>query len=119
MSEGLVTESFEKTKEFLAEYYPDFDYKAFVCGSWLMDPQLVDMLGENTNIAKFCKRFKPMCMKSSAKGVFSFVFLKYHTSNVVYEELPERTTLERKLKEHYLSGKCIYEMYGYIPKNKI
>ena len=119
MTEELVTESFNMTKEFLAEYFPDFKYKAFVCGSWLMDPQLVDMVGEESNIAKFCKRFKPCCVKSGANGVFTFVFMKYDVSNVVYEELPERTSLERKLKEKYLSGGAIYEMYGYIPKSKL
>ncbi len=119
MTDELVSESFAQTKAFIDEYFPDFKYKGFICGSWLMDPQLVDLLGEKTNIAKFCKRFKPICVKSAAQGIFSFVFLKYHTSNVNIEELPEGTTLERKVKQHYLDGKAIYEMIGYIPKDKI
>ena len=119
LSKELVDESFEKTKEFLAEYFPDFKYKGFVCESWLMDPQLVDMVGEDSNIAKFCKRFKPCCLKSSAMGVFNFVFLKYDVSNVDFNALPEKTTLERKIKEKYLSGGAIYEMCGYIPKSKL
>jgi hypothetical protein len=119
MTDELVSESFAQTKQFVEEYFPDFKYKGFICSSWLMDPQLVDMLGENANISKFCKRFKPICYRSTATGVFSFVFLKYHTSNVVIEELPERTSLERKIKQHYLDGKAIYEMFGYIPKDKI
>ena len=119
LSEELVNESFEKTKQFLAEYFPDFKYKGFVCESWLMDPQLVDMVGESSNIAKFCKRFTPCCLKSSAMGVFNFVFLKHDVSNIDYEALPENTTLERKIKEKYLSGGAIYEMCGYIPKSKL
>lgn len=119
LSEELVDESFELTKQFLAEYFPDFKYKAFVCESWLMDRQLLDMVGESSNIAKFCKRFSPCCIKSSATGVFNFVFLKHDVSDIDYESLPENTTLERKIKEKYLSGGAIYETLGYIPKNKL
>ena len=119
LSDELVNESFEKTKAFLAEYFPDFNYKAFVCGSWLMDPQLVTMMGEQSNIAKFCKRFRPCCMKSGGMGVFNFVYLIYDVSTVVFEELPENTSLERKLKKHYLDGNAIYEMYGYIPRSRL
>ena len=119
LSAELVDESFEATKQFLADYFPDFDYKGFVCESWLMDRQLVEMTGEGSNIAKFCKRFTPCCVKSNAGGVFNFVFMKYDLCDVVYEELSENTSLERKLKEKYLSGGAIYETYGYIPKNKL
>ncbi len=119
LSEELVTESFEKTRQFLADYFPDFKYKAFVCESWLMDRQLLDMVGESSNIAKFCKRFSPCCIKSNATGVFNFVFLKHDVSDIDYEALPENTTLERKIKEKYISGGAIYETYGYIPKNKL
>ena len=115
----LIDESFAQTKQFVAEYFPDFDYKAFVCGSWLMDDQLCDLLGEDKNISKFCRRFSKITRKSQGRAVFSFVFLLPHVSNVDYSKLPENTSLERVLKGHYLDGKAIYECYGYIPKGKI
>ena len=119
MTDELITLSFNETKEYLAKYYPDFDYKAFVCGSWLMDDQLVDLLGADKNISRFCERFDKIGRKSSGRAVFSFVYLLHDVKNVDYSALPERTTLERKLKNHYLEGKVIYENYGYIPKSRI
>jgi hypothetical protein len=119
MTDELISRSFDETKEFMAKYFPDFDYKAFVCGSWLMDDQLRDILGEDKNISKFCARFDKIGIKSGGRGVFSFVYLLPHTSEVDYNALPENTTLERLLKKHYLDGKAIYECYGYIPKNRI
>lgn len=119
MTDELISRSFEETKELMAKYFPDFDYKAFVCGSWLMDDQLRDILGEDKNISKFCARFDKIGRKSSGRSVFSFVYLLPHVTDVDYNALPENTTLERLLKKHYLDGKAIYECYGYIPRNRI
>jgi hypothetical protein len=60
-----------------------------------------------------------MSVESKGRAVFSFVFLKADVNNVVYEELPERTSLERALKKHYLDGGVIYEVEGFIPKDDI
>ncbi len=119
MTDELIEKSFDEAKEYLDKYYPDFDYKAFVCGSWLMDEQLIDLLGEEKNISRFCARFSKVGRKSSGRAVFSFVYLLHDVNNVDYEALPEKTSLERTLKKHYLEGKSIYEQYGYIPKSKL
>lgn len=113
LSEQVVDETLAETKEFLARYYPDFNYKAFYCGSWLLDPQLEQMLGESSNIVKFGKRFQRYTAKSGGEAVFNFVFRK---PNMEFElsELPEDTRLERALKAHYLDGKYIYEMRGHF-----
>ncbi len=119
MTPEKVDEAFAEAKEFLATCYPDFKYKAFKCESWLMDPELCKILGEDSNITKFINRFIPACLKSSGRGVFSFVFLQSNPAAAVVENLPEDTSLQRKIKQHYLDGGCIYEMHGFIPKDKI
>ena len=119
MTPEKVDAAFAEAKEFLATCYPDFNYKAFKCESWLMDPQLAKILGEDSNITKFVNRFIPACGRSAGRGVFSFVFLQPKPAETVIENLPEDTSLQRKLKEHYLNGGCIYEMHGFIPKDRI
>lgn len=108
-----VAKTLKDTREFVNKYYPEFKDCAFVCHSWLLDPQLVDMLGEDSNISKFCKRFNPITSKSGGNAVFGFVFLR-PDDNYTIEELPENTRLERALKKHYLNSKAIYEMHGYF-----
>ena len=108
-----VDESLEKSTIFFREYYPDYKYKAFVCYSWLMDPQLIDLLGPDKNIARFCNRFKKITTKSSGNSVFNYVFWK-PDMNFVLEELPENTSLERAVKKHYQDGKAIYGTTGYF-----
>lgn len=109
-----VEETLVQTKKFLAAHYPDYPYKAFCCNSWLLDPQLSLLLGAESNIAKFGKRFSPLTAKSDGNAVFGFVFLKPNPKCVDITALPESTRLERALKAHYLAGKCIYEVKGYF-----
>ena len=113
LTPALVDETLVQFREFLEKYYPDYDYKAFVCASWLMDPQLDTLLPEDSNIVRFSRRFKRMARKSLGDGVFNFVFSK-PDMNFDIRELPETTRLERALKQHYLSGKAVYEMNGFI-----
>jgi hypothetical protein len=100
-------------REFMATYFPDYAYKAFFCGSWLLDPQLGDLLGHDSNIALFGKRFTPVCTKNDGYGVFRFAFLK-PDNNFAFEDLPEDTRLQRAVKKHYLDGKAIYAMHGFF-----
>ena len=110
-----VEETLRMSREFIEKYFPEYDYKAFFCGSWLLDRQLVDILGEEANISKYCKRFTPLAVKSGGKSVFTFVFNK-PDQNFEISELPENTRLERALKAHYLSGGAIYETFGFFMK---
>lgn len=110
---AAVDETLEETKRFLKEYFPDYEYKGFYCGSWLLDPQLEQLLGEDSNIVRFGKRFRRVTAKSGGRAVFNFVFLTLDPE-VDLAALPENTRLERALKQHYLDGKCIYEMHGFF-----
>ena len=113
LDDGLVTETMAEIRELLATYFKDVDYRAFVCLSWMMDPQLDGMLGPDANITKFRRRFHPLTVKSAANGVFNFIFHRLDTDFKI-EELPGDTSFQRKLKELYLGGGAIYEMYGYF-----
>ena len=113
LTPDLIDETMIRIKAFLEEYYPDYPYKAFVCHSWLMDPQLISLVGEDSNIAKFNQRFRKLTRKCFGLAVFIFIFKK-DPGTFRLEELPEKTRLERALKAHYMSGKKIYELTGYF-----
>ncbi len=109
----IVDESLQEAKLFIRTYFPDYQYKAFTCHSWLMDPQLQAILGQDTNIVKFQKRFAITPAESSGRGALNFVFYK-PDPNVDLTALPENTSLERSIKGHYLSGKSLCELIGYF-----
>ena len=114
----LVDESLKEIKAFISKHYPEYNYEVFQCWSWLCDPQLIEILGEDTNISKFTARFTPIRVPDDSMPVFRFVFNIPH-SNFKIEDLPENTTLERKLKKHFLSGKRIYGTAGYFLKSDV
>ena len=112
-TEEALDRTISNIRAFLAKYFPDYAYKAFFCGSWLLDPQLGDILGEDSNIVKFGRRFIPVSAKNDGKGVFRFVFL-IPDNDVDFETLPENTRLQRAVKQHYLAGKAIYGVGGFF-----
>jgi hypothetical protein len=53
MTPAACSESFELAREFFGKYFSDYDFKAFVCFSWLLDSQFNDILKPTSNIIKF------------------------------------------------------------------
>lgn len=113
MTPDMIDKTLGETKKFAAEHYPDFKYKAFSCHSWLVDPQLDEILSEESNIVKFRQRFHSLTRKSKGEDVFNFIFNKPNMDFDIHD-LPEESSLQRALKKHYLSGKAIYEMEGFF-----
>ena len=108
-----VQDSLQQMRDFLAAYYPDYEYKAFACASWLLNPVLADLIGEDSNIVKFGRLFHPLTMKIHGNSLFYFVF-KIPGEEFDIPNLPENTRLEKALKAYYLSGKAVHETNGYF-----
>ena len=113
LSPASVEESFRLAMKLTRERYPEFNAKAIQCFSWMLDPTLADMLGAESKITKFLSRFVKHPRKSDGSGIFTFVFPGKPDS---LEELPEKTSLHRKLKAHYLSGGFIHPFGGIVPE---
>lgn len=113
LSEEAVSESIERMRTFLETYYPEFQYKAFSCASWLLNPKVADLVGEDSNIVRFGKRFQRLTWKIHGMGVFYFVFMQ-PSNDCNIENLQANTRLEKALKQYYLDGNRVHEMVGYF-----
>lgn len=91
-----------------AAYYPDHGAKAIYCRSWLLDPTFKELLKPTAKIPAFGNLFTKFPSKSAGNEVFSFVFER----SMPLDQLPERTSLERAIKQHYLNGKYIHAYAG-------
>ncbi len=111
LSPALCAESYRQTIELYRTCFPDFKAKAFSCHSWLMDPQLALLLPESANIVRFMRQYTIFPAVSNGQAVFRFVFEKDQPD---LRQLPESTSLERALKQHYLAGRYIYQPGGYF-----
>lgn len=61
MDMDAVHASYRRAKEFFHIYFPEYEYRYFVCGSWLLDYHLKDFLKETSNILKFANEFEIIC----------------------------------------------------------
>jgi hypothetical protein len=82
------------------EVFPD--YAEACCTSWLLDPQLQELLPAESNIVRFQRRFTPTGETGPDDArVLEFVF---HTLDPDLDRLPQDTTLERAIVGHWRSG---------------
>lgn len=98
-------------RKIVKERYPEYTGVAVFGSSWILDPKLKELLGENSKISKLINMFYKYPQKCGGNGVFGYVFPKSYEK---LESLPEETSLQRKLKQYYLDGNFIYDYAGFI-----
>ncbi|NUT34116.1 MAG: DUF5596 domain-containing protein [Hamadaea sp.] len=107
MTPEAVTASLDEARAFFPRHFPDERYTEFACGSWLLDPQLLEYLPEDSNIIKFQRRFElepyeePEGLDADVE-VLRFVF---RTLSTPLDRLPRRTVLERAIVDHLKAGR--------------
>ena len=107
--------SFALARRFFAEHFPSFDYRAFMCFSWLLDDQLGDYLAADTNIMRFQRRWRlvqPERPTPDRAGVLRLVFRRIDPD---LDDLPQGTTLQRTIVGHLRAGREWETGLGYIP----
>ena len=110
LAEDICEASYSQARTIFARCYPDFAFKAICCESWMMDPQLAVLLGRETNLTRFQKKYMPYPTRAQGRAVMDFVFLKPYDTPP--EDLPADTSLRRAIKAHYQAGGHIYELGG-------
>ena len=107
-----LLDSYAKARHIFDTYYPDYPYKAFYCGSWLLSADLRPLLKPTSNILGFQSDFIRIPYKSSGKGVFSFVFTVQLDGEPDWDTLPQDTSLQRSIKALYVNGGYVHEDAG-------
>jgi hypothetical protein len=109
-----VDASLDQGRAFFPRHFPDEPYPAFACGSWLLDPQLLDYLPADSNIVRFQRRFEleayqvPEGIDADVE-VLRFVF---RTLTTPLDQLPRRTVLQRAIVDHLQAGGHWYWRIG-------
>jgi len=111
ISPSAVEKSLQGAYAFFAKYYPSLKDAEYRCHSWLLDSQLKMMLGNNSNIINFQKRFE---IFDEGEVGTDFIEWIYNTKLVDYQVLPENTSLQVNVKKHLLAGGVIRNAYGRI-----
>jgi hypothetical protein len=112
--------SFARAGPFFAGVFGPPEPRAFVCSSWLLDPQLAEYLPAESNILRFQRRFAPVSVPEASdpeapdagdRAMAKFVFGR------PLEQLGDvtpHTRLERAIVSHWEAGRHWREETGLL-----
>jgi len=105
-------DSLARARAFFARHFAETPTRLGICTSWLLDPQLAEYLGPESNILRFQRRFTLLGDGyDSDADVLRFVF---HRIAPNIDELPRRTTLERAIVAHLNAGRHWRNRTGWL-----
>ncbi len=122
LKKAQVDVSFREAKSFLHQFYPAYETVVFFCESWLLSPILEKLLSKESNILSFQQRFEITKVYPEPKDFLEWLFqcsdaVTYGEQAIVYEQLPENTSLQRKAKQWLLQGGTIGVAYGELKES--
>lgn len=103
--------SFERAKDLFEKCFPEKDWKAFVCTSWLLDRDLPSCLPPASGIVAFGARFLPFPPRETN---FDQLRERVFAGASDIRHFPARTSLQKAAKAHLLKGGSFRTTCGYI-----
>lgn len=108
---AAVEESFEAAARFFPEHFADLAAhsggenfgRELVCDSWLVNEELPDIVGPDSNLGSFAARWSVERTFPAADDVVFFVFHRRPPYSVA--ELPQGTRLQRAIVERLADGR--------------
>lgn len=104
----LLRASYLQAKAWIGPNFPDFAEAPWGCGSWLLSPDLQELLPAHSRILAFQKNFRveqTYCEDDFKEWV-------YKRTDIPNRDLPEDTSLQRNLKAWLLSGRIFRSGVG-------
>ena len=108
----LLLASIRQARDFLEEKFPEYGNAKMQCHSWLLSPTLKEVLAPEANILAFQELFEIEVLGEDKEGSYKeWVFKR---SDLPLADLPENTSLQRRMKGYLLSGGSVLEARGYL-----
>ncbi len=110
-------QNFRYALDFFKKYYSEYDFKWFVCESWLLNPHVEAIMGKKTNISRFGDMFERFEIDEESDGIFISVFKGSKSGKV--DDLAEETSLQRNIKKYLKEGNRFRDYGGFISVDKL
>ncbi len=114
MTPESVDDAFSLADDFFAKYYPDKDFKAYVCSSWLLNTDMRHWLKPESNIQLFRNRFDVVITSRNGYSLSWHVFGLEDITPV--EQLQPTNSFQQSVVDWVKAGNTLYNGYGYILK---
>lgn len=112
---ALTEEELDQSFHMAADFFRRFDSRyaevPYTCHSWLLSPALCHLLPKDSRILAFQRRFELQQVDEESNSALEWV---YKRKDIPTKDLPENTSLQRKMKEYLLSGKNVGDGYGVL-----
>ncbi len=99
--------------EFRKMFFPEWVNIQMHCNSWLLSPALKELLDKDSRILSFQKFFVVESVDYEKQSIFQWVFSGYTEAS---DDLPEVTSLQKRMKRYLLEGKKVGSAKGYLKK---
>lgn len=116
LQEEKIRESYHAAKRLIKEVFPEYAPAEMTCHSWLLSPTLNEVLDENSRILAFQKLFD---IEPTGRKETDHMQWVFKNPKLPLEDLPEQTSLQRKLKQYLLQGGTVLEAKGRLLENLI
>lgn len=104
LAKPLCLNSFYRIRTFMSEFCPDYEWKAFVCCSWMLDPQFRTFLKPESNVVQFQKLGHLFTLDLDATDETIWRLWGEQGRNTAVEKLPVRTSMERGVVDFLQKG---------------
>lgn len=111
-----VLNSLKEFTVFRDTYFPKWKGLPLTCDTWMLAPAMEELLSENSNVLAFKHMFELDEIDEEATWFMGFVF-PGHAGE--YETLPEKTSLQKKIKERLIAGKKIGVAKGHLKEDYV
>lgn len=108
--------SFKTAKEFFAEHFPDYEYRFFICESWLLYDENWRFMRPGCNILQFQSLFEIVISSLDDRQSIDRIFGK---RKLLKKHYPEETSLQKSAKQFLLDGGKMGTGVGIKAKNEI
>lgn len=109
--------SLAAARDFFEKYYPQYDYKGFVCDSWLLDCHNADFMRPDSNIVRFRELFDAVYQTAAPMNeITRRLWGELTVSKSKIAAFPAETDLQKRTKAYLLSGGKTGNGYGFIVK---
>lgn len=117
LNEEDVIDSFSNVDKYIRKYYKEsLDKKiVYYTESWLLSPELKEILPNSSNIIKFQNKFNIVEYEENTEDFLNFVFDDI-LDNIKYDELLENTSLQKSLKKKLLNKEKLHLGLGILKK---
>ena len=113
MTPESVDESLSLAEDFFPRYFPEYHYRGFTCGSWLLGKNMHLFLPADSNIRRFADRFRN-------KVYFVNYCCTHHLYNMGVNRrnistVTPNSKLQADIKDHIMRGGLMYYGMGALP----